>query len=309
MDNRLGEMQIFLSVCESGSFAGAAQAMRLTPSAVSRAVARLEGRLGVQLIARTTRALSLTAEGEIYRDRVRGLVEEVDAVERGFAGDRGAPRGPLRINASVPFGTHCLLPILPQFLEQFPDVRIELTLTDGLVELVAQRADIAIRVGPLRDTGLKAKRLGSSAMVLVASPAYLARRGVPRHPDDLDDHACLQFTFRRSLDTWPFRVDGVLMHRAVEGPFMGNSGEVVRQMAVAGGGIARFARFHVAGDLAAGRLVEVLAAYNPGDSEAFHALYAGHIRLASRIRAFLDFLEGRLVFPDGSVGGASGAAS
>ncbi|QDK35077.1 LysR family transcriptional regulator [Sphingomonas sp. IC081] len=296
MDNRLGDMQIFLAVAQSGSFAGAARALRLTPSAVSRAISRLELRLGVQMVSRTTRALSLTAEGEVYRERVSGLIAEVDEVERGFMANEEAPRGPLRVNASVPFGTQCLLPILPRFLARYPAVRVELALADELVDLVEARADIAIRIGPLRDTGLKAKKLARSAMALVASPAYLEARGMPGHPRDLARHACLQFSFRRSLDSWPFRIDGALVQRSVEAAFLGNSGEVVRLMAVAGGGIARLGQFHVAADLAAGRLVEVLGAFNPGDHEEIHALYVGHRRMASRIRAFLDFLDAELRF-------------
>ncbi|AOR79456.1 LysR family transcriptional regulator [Novosphingobium resinovorum] len=297
MDNRFGEMQIFLAVAQGGSFASAAKALRLTPSAVSRATARLEGRLGVQLVSRTTRALALTAEGEVYRGRVAGLVAEIDEVERGFGSAEEAPRGPLRINASVPFGMQCLLPILPRFRRACPGVTVNLALSDTLVDLVEERADLAIRIGPLRDTGLKAKKLGRSMMAVVASPEYLREHGEPAHPRDLADHACLQFSFRRSIDTWPFRVDGALVQRPIEAAFLGNSGEVVRMMAVAGGGIARLGRFHVAADLAAGRLVEILTPFNPGDHEDIHALYVGHRRLASRIRAFLDFLDRELVLP------------
>jgi DNA-binding transcriptional LysR family regulator len=294
MDNRFGEMQIFLAVAQGGSFAAAAQALRLTPSAVSRAIARLEARLGAQLVSRTTRALALTAEGEVYRARVAGLVAEIDEVERGFGRTDEAPRGPLRINASVPFGTQCLLPILPRFQALHPEVTLNLALSDTLVDLVEERADIAIRIGPLRDTGLKAKKLGRSTMAVVASPAYLAERGEPRHPRDLASHTCLQFSFRRSVDSWPFAIDGAVVQRPVDGAFLGNSGEVVRLMATAGGGIARLGRFHVAGDLASGRLTEILPAFNPGDHEDIHALYVGHQRLASRIRAFLDFLDTHL---------------
>lgn len=299
MDNRFGEMQIFLAVAQSGSFAGAAKALRLTPSAVSRAIARLEVRLGTQLVARTTRALALTAEGEVYRERVAGLVAEIDAVERGFGLVDDAARGPLRVNASVPFGTQCLLPILPRFHKAHPGVTLHLALSDTLVDLVEERADIAIRIGPLRDTGLKAKKLGRSAMAVVASPGYLQERGEPLHPRELASHACLRFSFRRSVDTWPFLVDGALVQRPIDGAFLGNSGEVVRMMAAAGGGIARLGRFHVAADLAAGRLVEVLRPYNPGDHEDISALYVGHQRLASRIRAFLDFLDAELRLPGG----------
>ncbi|WP_380879150.1 LysR family transcriptional regulator [Sphingomonas sp. DBB INV C78] len=298
MDNRIGEMETFLAVAEGGSFAAAAKQLRLTPSAVSRSIARLEARLGVLLISRTTRALALTSEGEVYRRRVAGLIGEIDEVERSLGRDRQEPRGPLRVNASVPFGVHWLLPILPRFLEAHPAVTLDLALSDTLVDLVEERADIAIRIGPLRDTRLRAKKLGRSLMAVVASPDYLARRGEPLHPKDLDGHTCLQFSFRRSIDGWPFRVGGRVIQRPVEAAFFGNSGEVVRQMAAAGGGIARLGRFHVTTDLAEGRLVEILAPFNPGDGEDIHALYVGHDRLALRVRAFLDFLDAHLALPE-----------
>ncbi|WBO22149.1 LysR family transcriptional regulator [Sphingomonas abietis] len=295
MDNRIGEMETFLAVARGGSFAAAAKALRLTPSAVSRSIARLEARLGTVLIRRTTRALALTAEGEAYRDRVAGVLAEIDAIEASIGRAEEVPRGKLRINASVPFGTVALIPILPRFCAAYPDVTIDLALTDTLVDLVGERADIAIRIGPLRDTRLRAKKLGRSAMVLAASPAYLAQAGIPAHPGELAHHRLLTFSFRRSLDSWPFRIGGRLVQQPVEGAFLGNSGEVVRMMAVAGGGIARLGRFHAAADLAAGRLVPVLDAFNAGDSEDIHALYVGHEPPSLRVRAFLDFLEADLV--------------
>jgi len=297
VDNRIGDMQTFLAVTENGSFAGAAKALRLTPSAVSRSIARIEARLGVLLIQRTTRSLSLTPEGESYRSRISALLAEVDAVEQSLGHERETPRGTLRINAAVPFGVHCLLPILPRFMAAYPEVTVDLALSDTLVDLVEERADIAIRIGPLRDTRLRAKKLGHSAMVLVASPAYLAVHGTPDEPGDLARHICLKFSFRRSVDSWPFLVGGRVVQRPVDGPFLGNSGEVVRLMAVADGGIARLGRFHVARDLAEGRLVEVLGACNPGDGEDLHALYSGQDRLALRVRAFLDFLDAELRLP------------
>jgi len=297
MDNRIGDMQTFLAVTTGGSFAAAAQALRLTPSAVSRGIARLEARLGVLLIQRTTRSLTLTAEGRSYRDRISALLAEVDEVEQSLGRGHSGPRGPLRINASVPFGTQCLLPILPRFIDACPAVTVDLSLSDAVVDLIDERADIAIRVGPLRDTRLRAKKLGRSMMVVVASPDYLARRGTPAEPADLAHHICLQFSFRRSVDGWPFRIGGRNVHRPVDGPFLGNSGEVVRLMAAAGGGIARLGRFHVANDIAAGRLVEVLAPFNPGDYEDIHALYAGQDRLALRVSAFLEFLDRDLRLP------------
>jgi len=294
MDNRFGDIETFLAVASGGSFAAAAKALRLTPSAVSRSVARLEQRLGTILFRRTTRSLALTAEGSAYRDRMSVLLAEIETVEEGLGREKQGPRGLLRVNASPSIGVP-LLPILPIFTARYPEIILDLALSDTIVDLVEERADIAIRIGPLRDTSLRAKKLGHSRMVLVASPAYLARRGTPHTPDDLDGHDCLRFSFRRSIDSWPFLVGGRVVHRPVPGSFFGNSGDLVRQMAVAGGGIARHGHFHVAADLAAGRLVELLPDYHPGDGEDIHALYAPEDRAATRIRAFLDFLDEELV--------------
>lgn len=255
---------------------------------------RLEKRLGVALIRRTTRSLALTREGVAYRDRMQAILSDMFDLEASLSEAAQGPRGLLRINASPSFGVHCLIPILPRFAQAHPAITVDLTLTDQIVDLVEERADVAIRIGPLRDTRLRAKKLGRSAMALVASPDYLARRGTPATPDDLDAHDCLRFSFRRSIDSWPFLVDGRLIHKPIEGRFYGNSGEVVRQMAVAGCGIARHGRFHVADDLKAGRLVEVLRAYDAGDGEDIHALYAPEDRAAARIRALLDFLEAQM---------------
>ena len=295
MDNRFGDIETFLAVANGGSLASAARMLRLTPSAVSRSIARLEQRLGVTLMRRTTRSLALTAEGLAYRDRMSVLLADIETVEAGLGRERQGPRGLLRINASPSIGTMGLLPILPRFTARYPDVTVDLSLSDAIVDLVEERADIAIRIGPLRDTRLRAKKLGHSRTTLVASPDYLARRGTPQTPDDLDRHDCLRFSFRRSVDSWPFRIGKRIVHRPVQGSFFGNSGEVVRQMAVAGGGIARHGYFHVAEDLAAGRLVEILPDYNPDDGEDIHALYAPEDRAAARIRAFLDFLVAELV--------------
>lgn len=290
MDTRLGEMEVFLAVARQGSLAQAAAELRLSPSAVSRVLSRLEARLGVQLITRTTRALALTPEGELYCARASGLVEEFNGLERDFVGGERAPSGRLRVNASVPFGVHCLIPVLPEFQRAYPAITLDLALSDAVVDLVEERADVAIRIGPLRDSRLRARKLGHSTMALVASPDYLARHGIPTAPVDLANHVCLRFSFRRSIDSWPFLINGATVQMTIDGPFLGNSGEVVRLMAVAGGGIARFARFHVAADLEAGRLVEILAPFNPGDGEDIHALHMGHDRMAARIRAFVDFL-------------------
>ena len=163
MDNRAGEMETFVQAARRGSFAAAAKAMQLSPSAVSRSIGRLEARLGVRLFQRTTRALNLTAEGEAYLSRASELLSEIEEIERSLTAEAAEPRGKIRVNASVPFGTYCIVPVLPQFLETYPKVTVDLSLSDAVVDLIEERADIAIRIGAL----LKAAGLapsGSEAM-------------------------------------------------------------------------------------------------------------------------------------------------
>ncbi|MDO9451610.1 MAG: LysR family transcriptional regulator [Stagnimonas sp.] len=293
MDNRTGEIEAFLRTIENGSFAAAAKALRQTPSAVSRSVARLETRLGTRLLQRTTRSLALTAEGEAYRQRAQTIIHDLDELERSFSTEKSEPRGRLRVNASVPFGLHCVLPVLPEFLLRHPQVSVDLSLTDTLVDMVNERADVLIRHGPLRDSNLRARKLGSSRWITVAAPAYLARRGCPTQPADLAAHNCLNFNFRRSIEGWAFKGDEPSLPRKLGGNFQGNSGEALRLMALGGAGLARLAHFLVGADIAAGRLVPVLDAFMPADTEDIHVLYVGHARLASRVRAFVDFLVER----------------
>jgi DNA-binding transcriptional LysR family regulator len=283
-------METFVQAARRGSFAAAAKAMQLTPSAISRSITRLEARLGVRLFQRTTRALALTAEGEAYLARAIDLLSEIEEIERSLTADAAEPRGKIRVNASVPFGTYCIVPILPLFLRTFPKVTVDLSLSDAVVDLIEERADVAIRIGALKDTALRARLLGRCRMQVVAAPSYLEQHGIPAAPDALERHNCLNFNFRRATDRWPFRIDGALSSRPIGGNFLGNSGEVVRLMAVAGTGIARLAHYHVADDLKSGRLLPILEEFNAADLEEVHALFVGHERLSLRVRAFVDFL-------------------
>lgn len=290
MDNRIGEMEVFVQAIERGSFAAAAKALRLTPSAASRTVARVEARLGTRLVERTTRALKLTAEGEAYLLRARRILADVEDVERSLTAASAEPRGKLRVNSSVSYGLRYVVPVLPAFLARYPRVTVDLTLSDDVVDLIETRVDVAIRVGRLRDSALHARRLGRSLAVIVAAPAYLARAGSPRAPDDLASHNCLNFNFRRAFDGWRFRSGRTAVTHTVNGNFFGNSGEALRQMSIAGAGIAQLARFDVEEDIQAGRLVPLLEAFNSGEVRDIHALYVGHASPSQRVRAFVDFL-------------------
>lgn len=293
MDNRAGEMGIFVIAAESGGFSAAARKLGMTPSAVSKLVGRIEDRLGTPLFQRSTRGLQLTPEGELYLDRARNILSDIDETERmvGLGADT-APRGRLRVSASVAFGERILLPLVPQFVARYPLVELDLTLTDIVIDLVDQRTDVAIRVGNLRDSSLMARKLFENRRVIVASPAYLERHGLPTEPQDLMHHDCLRFNFRRSQDEWPFRdpASGRQYSLAISGSVSGNSGVVLRQLALDGVGLARLGRYHVADDIATGRLTPVLEDFNAGEIEEVHALFLGHQHLAARVRAFVDFL-------------------
>lgn len=289
--NRSGEMEVFARVVELGGFSAAARAFRMTPSAVSKLVARLEARLGVRLINRSTRKLQLTPEGTAYYDRSIRILDDIDTADREAAAG-ATPRGRVRVNTSVPFGLRWLLPLLPGFLKLHPGVSVDVALTDTVVDLLEERADIAIRVGPLRESRLLARKLGESSMVVVAAPAYLAEYGTPRTPSDLSKHNMLGFCFSKQIDGWPFRDGkGGTVSIPPSGNVLVSDGEAMQKLAVAGAGLARLARFHIAADIAAGRLVPVLEDFNPGDLEPIHAVFVGHGgQLPARVRALLDYL-------------------
>lgn len=195
MDNRIGEMDVFVQVAALRSFSAAGRKLKLSPSAVSKLVTRLEDRLGTRLLVRTTRALQLTPEGEIYLERSRRILADIEETERAVsAGGTTAARGRLRVSASVAFGVRYIVPLVPDFLKLYPEVDLDLALSDGIIDIVGERADIAIRSGALRDSSLKARKLLESRRVIVASPDYLKRAGMPESPEDLDRHNCLTFS-------------------------------------------------------------------------------------------------------------------
>lgn len=285
---RSGEMEVFLRVVQEGGFSAAARKLDLTPSAVSKLIARLEQRLGARLLVRTTRALTLTDEGEAFRRAAIGILRDLDEAEQAAAA--GAVRGRLRVNAPIPLGTMFIAPAMPAFLARHPDLIVDLSFTDDVVDLLAQRADVAIRMGPLPDSALVARKLGHSRRVVCAAPDYLARRGTPLRPADLGDYDCLCFNFRRAQRGWPFRIGGRVTEQPVAGPIEVNNGETMRQLALLGAGIVRVGLFHVAADIAAGRLVPLLEAYNPGDTEMIHALHVAGGPVPPRVRAFSDYM-------------------
>lgn len=292
MDNRAGEMQVFVRVVEAGSFSEAARQLQMTPSTVSKLIGRLEDRLGVRLIERSTRRLALSDEGRLFFERSVALLADLGDIEREVSRGAGAAGGTVRVNASVAFGAHCIEPLLPGFWSAHPNVEIDLSLSDEVVDLYLDRTDVAFRVGALADSSLIARRVGTARRMIVASPAYLQRAGTPATIADLGHHACLGFNFRRARPTWPVGDGG--RGAGTVGRLRANNGETVRRLALAGAGLARLADFHVAEDIAEGTLVEVLGDAGFADEEEVHALYPGGGRMPQRIRLFLDFMIPRL---------------
>lgn len=289
--NRSGEIEVFVRVVERGTLTDAARLLGMTPSAVSKLIGRLEDRLGARLINRTTRRLQLTAEGAAFYQSGLRILAEIEAAER-EASAGAVPRGRLRVNCNVPFGQHYLLPLLPKFVVQHPEIVVDVSLTDRVVDLLEERADVAIRAGPLRDSTLVARKFWQSRMVIVGSPGYLERHGTPLKPVDLAGHNCLDFGFMRLVEGWPLLdADGQVARVTPRGNALASDGEAMRLMALSGLGLGRLSRYHVQRDINAGALVPVLEEFNPGDEEPLHAIYVGQGgHLPARVRAFLDFL-------------------
>jgi len=290
---RSGEMAVFVQVVEAGSLSAAARALRLTPSAVSRSLARTERRLGTRLLLRTTRAITLTAEGEAYLRAARRILADLAEVEDAIA-DQGVPQGRLRVSAALYHGRMILVPLVAAFSARYPDIVVDLALGDEVVDILAGQADVAIRFGQLADSPLTARPLGITGQVIVASPAYLARHGTPQVPEDLLAHNCLKFNFRRAAPDWPFLRDGRQFSLKITGNIECNSGEALAQLAREGAGIARIGAFSVADDLRSGTLLPLLEAWNPGDLEPIHAVFVGGPAMPARVRVFVDFLVERL---------------
>jgi DNA-binding transcriptional LysR family regulator len=290
--NRSGEMEIFVRVVEQGGFSPAARVCRMTPSAVSKLIARLEARLGTRLINRSTRKFLLTAEGCAFYERATRILADLEDAERGASsGER--PVGRIRLNTSASYATHVLAPVLPAFLDLYPGVSLDIVQTDTVIDLFADRTDVAVRAGPLKSSSLVARKLGETAMIIVASPAYLERFGEPKTIAELESHNRLGFGYARAVEGWPLR-DPTRVEIVVApsvGRVQASDGEGLRQLALGGVGLARLSAFTVRRDIAAGRLAPVMEAFNPGDQEVFHALYVGQGGPSpSRVRALLDFL-------------------
>ena len=286
--DKISEMTMFARTVSEGSFSAAARALKLTPSAVSKQVSRLEDRLGARLLNRTTRRLSLTEEGRAFHARCEQILAEIEEAETAVTELHSAPRGTLRIAAAVAFFNHQVMPLLPEFLARYPEVRFDLVMTDREVDMVDERIDVAIRFGQMRESTLIARRLAVSRRVICAAPSYLERHGTPRTPADLVDHNCLTLSTRPEFNVWEFG-DRPEDRMRVDGNLEVSQADALYDACLAGIGLARVAGYLVEADLKAGRLVTVLEGQLREESTLYVA-YPHRRHLSPKVRAFVDFL-------------------
>lgn len=293
------EMAMFVRIVELSGFSAAGRDLGRTPSALSKAVSRLEARLGVRLLNRTTRALTLTAEGETYFARSQRILADIRDAEAEVVRSRERPRGLLRVNVGVAFGQHQLAQAAPLFLERYPEIRIELSVTDRMVDLVGEKADVALRTGTLPDSSLVARKICDLQRVICAAPAYLARHGMPQTPDDLSQHNCIAISASVKLNEWPFHATrgakgakGTQGKRiiAVSGNVVANNAETVLQLALAGAGIVRLGDNIVGEHLRRGNLIPLLTESHWAEPLPLHAVYPQGRHRSAKVGAFLDFV-------------------
>ena len=283
------EMNAFVRVAERGSFVAAATDLGLTPSALSKLVTRIEDRLGVRLLTRSTRKLALTAEGELFVARSRDILASIEAAEAEVTAASERPRGHLRVSVGTAVAKQILGPALPVFLDRYPDITVELHVSDRQADLVAEQIDVAIRSGALGDSTLVARKLSEATRVITASPLYLEKQGAPRVPADLLQHNCLTLP-GPAWSQWPFHTHEGINRLAVSGSFTSDNADLLFDMAVSGLGIARLADFMVARAVREGALVRLLEDSHVPESFPIHALTVPGRHRAPRIRAFVEFV-------------------
>lgn len=284
-------MTVFVAVCDAQGFAAAARKLRLAPSAVTRLVAALEGELGVTLLQRTTRSISLTDAGDRFLARTRRILADLEEAEMSAQQERDMPRGLLTVSAPNLFGRLHVGPVIAKLLDRFPDVQAELSLTDRFLNLVEDGVDVAVRIGNLADSALIARRIGTTRRILVASPGYLSDRGLPAAPEDLSRHSVIAFHAGVQQRGWQF--EHPLRGRislAFNARFSTNSGEAAIERCLHGGGIAAVFDYQVGAAVAQGQLIEVLSDYAL-PPVPIQAVFPSARLPSMKVRAFLNLLE------------------
>ena len=290
MIEHASEMAAFVRVVDARGFSAAAPALGLSPSAVSKLVTRLEARLGVRLLQRTTRALSLTAEGEAFYAAARRIVGEIAALEAEIGERRRTPHGLLRVTTALTFSTHQLAPIVGEFLVRYPAIQLELIPTDRVVDMIEESIDVAIRIGRLPDSSFMARKIGDDVRLVCAAPSYLAAHPAPQRPQDLTHHNCILSRDRTHLNRWPFRIDGRVREIEVDGRVAVSEGEAQLRLGLQGLGVVRLTRLTLTASIKRGELVPLLQDYSAEEPVPVHAIYPHRKHLASKVTAFVDFI-------------------
>lgn len=288
--DQLQAMRTFAQVVEQGHLARAAERLSLSTSTVSRNLADLEAHLGVRLLNRTTRRLSLTESGQAFYERCVQLLADLEEAEIVATAAAVVPRGTLKLTCSIAFGVRHLGAAITEFAQRFPAMRFEIELSDRMVDIVDEGMDLALRIGEVGAQTLIGRRIGSSQLICCASPDYLARHGTPSVPADLAQHACLTYAYSPNGNVWRFRdARGADQSVRIAGPAHANNGQMLSALAVAGLGIALEPDFIIAPDVQSGALVRLLPGFQP-PATAIHAVYPSRRHLSAKVRAFVDFL-------------------
>lgn len=294
--DRLDAMRLFVRVAELGSFSAVAQQLDLARSVVTRQIAGLESRLGVKLMARSTRRLSLTAAGAAYLEKCRVILNLVEAAENELTDENQAPRGHLRVSVPLSFGLKRVAPLLLDFARRYPEVTLDMDYSDRQVKLIEEGIDLSLRITRQLAGGDVARRIGSIRLYAVASPDYLARHGRPRHPAELIHHECLGYAAGGNTQQWQFMVDGQLQAFPVRSRIQANNGDVLVEAAARGMGITLQPDFIVEAALATGLVEPVLEDF-PRPELGIHALLPGNRHVPHRVRVLMDFLAAGLSSP------------
>ncbi len=307
--DRLKQIESFVSVASKGSLTAAAQLEGVAPAVMGRRIDALEARLGVKLLLRTTRRISLTHEGSAFLEDCQRLLTEFNSAEASVSAGGVRASGHLRITAPAGFGRRNVAPLLPEFLAGHPDVSVSLNLSDRVVDIGAEGFDCAVRVGDLPDSSLISVRLADNRRLCVATPAYLKRAGIPQHPAELARHACLTLSSDASQTRgWAFVIDGSVQHLRPNGRLDCSDGQVLHDWCLAGLGLAWRSTWEVEGDIAAGRLLSVLDAF-AAPPNGIYALFPQAKHLPLRVRLWVDFLKLRYADPGFWREAGHGAAS
>lgn len=293
MKTNSDELELFVTVVDAGSLRQAAENLGVDNAVVSRRLKRLEEKLATTLLNRTTRRLSLTEEGQWFYQEAVTVLNQMAQAEAALIARKAEPEGVLRIDAATPFILHQLIPLISEFRHRYPRIELHLESSDGFINLLERRVDVAIRIGELTDSGLRAMPLGSSRLRLLAAPDYLARYGIPAAITDLQNHTLLGFTGSENLNWWPL-VHDQGDRLAIKPQLRASSGETLRQLAIAGEGIACLSDFMTTDDRQSGRLVEILAEFNSGARRPVNAVFYSDAQRNPRLRVWLDFMKEKL---------------